>query len=320
MDLSVIFVNWNAVAYLRECIADIYEHTRGISFEIIVVDNASPEGGVDSLKEQFPRLIIVKEEKNLGFARANNIGFRHSTGDCALFLNPDTRLCGPAITIMLDRLKSLPDAGVVGCRLLNSDFSVQTTAIQRFPTILNQLLDLDCLQLRWPQWRFWGIAPLFSSEITLARVEVISGACMMMRRAAFEAVGMFSEDYFMYAEDIDLSYKAKCAGLTNYYLAEPTIIHHGGRSSCKQEVNHWATTMKYRAMRLLFRKMRGGLYGSAYRASIGCAAMVRLAVLALAYPLGNIVGNREAVRVAGRKWTTILKWAIGLQEPSFEGR
>ena len=312
MELSIISVNWNSVGYLQECIASVYEQTRGVSFEIIVVDNASPKKGVDVLTEQFPDVRIVHSEQNLGFAGANNMGFRESTGRYVLFLNPDTKLISPAITLMLEQLKSLPDGGIVGCKLLNTDLSVQITSIQKFPTIVNQLLDLEYLQLKWPGCPLWNIRPLFADAASPLGVEVISGACMLLKREVFEQVGMFTEDYFMYAEDIDLNYKVKKAGFTNYYVSTATIVHHGGGSS-RQEANQWATVMKYRAMGKLFRKTRGYLYGVTYRATIACAAFGRLLILALAYPVANVMWNRQSLQLAARKWRAILKWALGWQ-------
>lgn len=320
MELSIIYVNWNSVPYLRESIASIYEHTHGMSFEVIVVDNASPQGGVDDLRKQFPEITIIKSEKNLGFAGANNVGFRHSRGKYVLLLNPDTKLSGPAINIMLERARALPDAGIVGCKLLNTDLSVQITSIQKFPTILNQVLDVEYFQLRWPHCPLWDIAPLFSDKIKLLKVDVISGACILVRREVFEQVGMYSEDYFMYGEDIDLNYKVSRAGFTNYYVGDAVIIHHGGKSSSLQPLNHWATIMKYRAMGRLFCKMRGGVYGWFYRAAMGCAAVGRLALLGIAYPLGNIVWDRKSLRFAASKWKTVLRWAVGRQELAHENR
>jgi GT2 family glycosyltransferase len=320
MDLSVVIVNWNSADFLLECVASIQAHTQNIAYEIIVVDNASAEEDVDKLRQHVPQIKIIRREENLGFARANNLGFRHSTGEFVLFLNPDTKLVSPAINIMLGRMKSLPDAGIVGCRLLNTDLSVQLSSIQKFPTILNQVLDLEYLQLRWPHCPLWEIAPLFSDGSNLASVEVVSGACMLLRRRVFEQVGMFSEDYFMYAEDVDLNYRVKRSGLANYYVGEATIVHYGGGSSSRQEVNHWATIMKYRAMRRLFGKTRGRLYGSLFCAAMGCAAVGRLTLLAFAYPLGSIVWKRESMRVAMQKWRVILKWAIGWQGLALEDR
>ena len=314
MKLSIICVNWNAVDYLRECIASVYENTDALSFEVIVVDNASPQGGVDTLKQQFPDIAIIKSERNLGFAAANNVGFRHSTGKYLLFLNPDTKVVGPAINMMIQQAESLPDAGVVGCKILNEDLSVQLTSIQKFPTILNQLLDVEYLQLRWPQCPLWDMTPLFSDKVKLAKVEVISGACMLLRREVFEQVQGFSEEYFMYAEDIDLNYKSRRCGFNNYYVGQASIIHYGGKSSSRQNVSYWATLMKYRAMQRFLGKTRGSLYGSIYRAVIGCAAVGRLLLLALVYPFGNIVWDRESIRVAAQKWRVILKWAFDRKE------
>jgi GT2 family glycosyltransferase len=310
MELSIIFVNWNAIDYLQECIASVYQYTSALSFEIIVVDNASPAGGVDRLKERFPDITVIESERNLGFAGANNVGFGHSCGKYLLFLNPDTKLIGPAINVMVRQIESLPDAGIVGCKILNKDLSVQLAAIQKFPTILNQLLDVEYLQLRWPHCPLWNIGPLFSDEIEIAKVEVISGACMLVRREVFEKVQMFSEDYFMYAEDIDLNYKVDRAGFSNYYLGQAAVIHYGGGSSSRQEVSHWATLMKYRAMRRLFGKIKGECYGRTYRALIGFAAMGRLALLTLAFPFGNVFWDRESIRIATDKWRVILKWAL----------
>src|SRR5689334_8763850 len=107
MSLSVILVNWNSTDYVRECIASIYEFTSGLRVEIIVVDNASPVQDLDGLAERFPEVHVIKSPQNLGFAKANNLGFRHSSGGCVLFLNPDTKLVGSAVNMMLERLKSL---------------------------------------------------------------------------------------------------------------------------------------------------------------------------------------------------------------------
>ncbi len=316
MDLSIICVNWNSLDYLRACLRRVYETTHEISFEVVVVDNASPEGGIDSLNELFPNVVIVKLPINHGFAVANNTGFLRSCGDYILFLNPDTLVTGSAIQTLLDRIRMLPDAGIVGCRLVNTDLSVQLTAIQKFPTILNQVADVQYLQLKWPSCPLWNIAPLFESNVDLTQVEVISGACMLLKREVFEQVGMLSEEYFMYAEDIDLNYKVRKAGYTNYYVSAATIIHHGGKSSSRQGVSYWATIMKYRAMRRLFRKIRGPFYGSLYRAAIGCVAVVRLVLLAAAFPLGYIIFDRAPIRLAAKKWAMILRWAVGAAEGS----
>jgi hypothetical protein len=314
MDLSVICVNWNSVDWLRECIASIYENTSGIAFEIIVVDNASPLGGVEILEHEFPAINLIRSGKNLGFAAANNIGYRTSSGEHVLFLNPDTKLIGPSINILLGHMKVLPDAGVVGCKLLNSDRSVQLSSIHKFPTILNQAFDAEYLQLHWPNCPLWEIAPLFSNDVKVIKVDIIPGACMLLRRDAFEKVGMFSEDYFMYAEDLDLNYKLRDAGLVNYYVGETAIIHHGGKSSSRQVVSQWATVMKMNAMWRLLRNTRGRAYGAGYRAAMGSAAVGRLVVLALLAPFANVLWDGPSIESASKKWRAVLAWAVGCQD------
>lgn len=308
VDLSIICVNWNSLDYLLECVASVYEHTHGISFELIVVDNASPEGRIEILNDQFPEVTIVRSEKNVGFAGANNLGFRHSRGQHILLLNPDTKLMEPAINIMLEHLKSLPDAGVVGCKLLNTDLSVSTSSIQTFPTIVNQLLNVEYLRLTFPNCSLWNIAPLFEENLDPVKVDVIPGACMMLKRDAFERAGLLTEDYFMYAEDIDLNYKLRQLGLSSYYVGQAQIVHHGGRSSSRQKVSQWSTVMTHNAMMRFYRMSRGRMYAALYRAAMGFAATVRLVLLAMMFPFGD----RQGIRFAVAKWSTVLKWALGI--------
>ncbi len=303
MDLSIIFVNWNSVNYLRECLASIYEHTQGIAFEIIVVDNASPEGGVDALKEQFPDIVLIKSTENLGFAGANNVGFKKSTGNFVLFLNPDTKLLNPAINIVLESFKSLPNAGIVGCKLLNADLSVQISSIMKFPGILNQVLQSDALMRRWPAFPVWNIAPLFSKDPRPAKVEAITGACMMMRREVFEKVGMFSEEYFMYAEDVDLCWKVTRAGFSNYYVGAGNIIHYGGVSSPRE----WQVVMKMKAEQQLIANFRGRFYAFLFRSTLGLNAALRLVLTIVLRTFKKPGKGKEQMNTASLKYRAVLR-------------
>jgi GT2 family glycosyltransferase len=312
MEVSIVCVNWNSLAYLRESLASIYQHTSGISFEIIVVDNASPDGGGDALKAEFPEITLIKSVRNLGFAGACNLGFRHSSGNYVLLLNPDTKLVSPAINILLEQMESLPDAGIVGCKLLNTDLSVQTASVQKFPTLLNQLTNVEYLRLRWPGCPLWDISPLFQNSHAPVKVEVIPGACMLLRREVFEKAGLLTEDYFMYAEDIDLNYKVKRLGLSSYYVGTAQIVHHGGKSSARQKVSHWSLIMKHRAMLKYCRMSGGALYAVLYRMTMGLSALVHLGLLALAFPFAD----KELIRLTSSKWCTVLRWSVGLEQPS----
>jgi GT2 family glycosyltransferase len=303
MDLSIIYVNWNSVNYLRECIASVYEHTRGINFEIIVVDNASPEGGVEAVKEQFPDIVLIKSSENLGFAGANNVGFRQSKGKCVLFLNPDMKVLNPAINIMFERLQSLPHAGIVGCRMHHGDLRVMTNSIMKFPGILNQVFQFEAVRLRWPSFPLWNIGPLFSDSTEPAKVEVITGACMMMRREVFAKVGMFNEEYFMYAEDFDLCWKITKAGFSNYYIPGGDIIHYGGASSPRE----WQTIMKMRADLRLVANFRGRFYAFLFRSALALNAGIRLFVAAILSSIKKAGPGKDAAQETAGKYRTILK-------------
>jgi len=311
VDLSIIIVNWNSKEYLRKCIASILSETHGIEFEIVVIDNASFDGSDQMLRETYTQVRFIQSEKNLGFAKANNAAFHESHGRHVLFLNPDTELIGPAINILLDSLKRLPNAGVVGCRLLNGDKTVQTSCIQAFPTILSQFLDSDLLRTIWPKSPLWGNAPLFGEWKGPKEVEAISGACMMMKRGVFEQVDFFSEAYFMYGEDVDLCHKIMQAGHINYYVPSASIVHFGGGSTQRRPGDFSVVIMRESRMRFL-RKTRGNLYGASYRISTLIAALGRIVVLTIFLPLYVIRQSRKSWESSFRKWGAILGWSLGL--------
>jgi GT2 family glycosyltransferase len=306
MDVSIICVNWNSLDYLRGCIPSIYKFTSDCSFEIIVVDNASPEGGVEALTVEFPKVKLIKSDRNLGFAGANNLGFQHATGEYVLFLNPDTVLNSAAIEIMIRHIRSLNDAGVMCCKLLNSDLSVQTSSLLNFPRVLNQLAQSEYLRLRWPN--MWGIEALFADSSVPTPVDALSGACMLMHREVFQKVGMFSEDYFMYAEDLDLCYKTQKAGLRNYYVGDATIIHFGGKSSPSE----WQTSMKLKSELRFCAIHYGGAYRRFFRYSLLINALIRLCVVSAASAFVRRASARAAMKSKSEKWKLTLRtlWQV----------
>lgn len=301
IDLSIIIVNWKSTAYILKCVESVYARTHETSFEILVVDNASPDGDVGLVKEKFPEVIVIESLTNLGFAGANNLGFRASRGDFVVFLNPDTLLENEAFDLIIPEIRKLSNAGAVGCKLLNRDLSIQTSAIQTFPTILNQVLDLDVLRNRFPSCSLWNIAPLYSDSTEPSQVEVISGACVMFRREVFAEVGQFSEEYFMYAEDLDLCYKATLANYTNYYLPQGVIMHYGGGSSNPRR----AVPMKWKSILKYVAKHRGYPYQLVFRAAMACSSLIRLAMLFI--PMAFATGARKnAYGYTFTKWWMVL--------------
>jgi GT2 family glycosyltransferase len=319
MELSVIIVNWNSSEYLKKCLGSLYLNLSDVEFEVIVVDNASYDGCGEMLRSEFPTVRFIQVTKNLGFAGANNLGFAHSSGDNLLFLNPDTQVIGSAVNLMLSNLKSLPNAGAVGCRLLNSDGSVQIPCIQPFPTIVNQVLDTDHLIRRFPRLKIWRVMPLFHYKGKPEPVEVISGACLMVKSEVFRAVGMFSPDYFMYAEDVDLCYRIDRAGFHAYYVGEAAVIHHGGASTRRSKINHFNTVAKRESIALFFRKHGGKWKAFSYRFSMMGVSIVRLFILATLFPAGIALHRASSLAYAFAKWSKVLSWSLGFEEsaPSF---
>jgi N-acetylglucosaminyl-diphospho-decaprenol L-rhamnosyltransferase len=309
MELSIIIANWNSAAYTAACISSIRAVAPRFGYEIIVVDNASSDDSLDHL-EQVPDIQLIRSTTNLGFARANNLGFEHSSGDVLLFLNPDTKILGSAIDRMYDVLVSSGKVGIVGCRLLNSDHTLQTSCVQAFPTILNQLTDIEALKIRFPEVRMWGISTLFQPVTDFAPVEVVSGACLMIRRKIFEDVGLFSTDYFMYCEDVDLCHKVAAAGYQTGYVPDAMVIHYGGQSSKQARTSSFADVMGREAMRTFLAKRRSSVYARTYTCSIFLAAVLRLGLLGVLPPA--LLGTHRAGAAASRrKWKSILSWSLG---------
>lgn len=315
MDLSIVIVNWNSVQYLGPCLDAVLQHTHGIRCEIIVIDSGSFDGSAELLRQRYPSVRFIQSRDNLGFAGANNLACRSASGEHLLFLNPDTQVSAGSVQLMLDHLRSHPGAGAVGVRLLNSDGSLQSSCIQPFPTILNQLLSSDYLRERWPLSALWGMKPLFASEPRPATVDVVSGACVMVRRNAFDDVGQFSEEYFMYAEDLDLCHKLRQARYTNYCLPQASVLHHGGGSSDNASSEFSVLMMRESIWRFL-RKSRGVGYAAMYRVSTLVAALVRLLLLGAVYPLRHGPSRRGAMR----KWAAVLAWSLKLKQAPVPAR
>jgi GT2 family glycosyltransferase len=306
--VSIIIVNWNSKDYLQRCLRSLSEKAASVSHEVIVVDGASFDGCGEMLAQEFPSVFFIQSPDNIGFARANNLGARQAQGKYLLLLNPDTLFIENTIRIMLDRIESLPKAGAVGCKLLNADRSLQTSCVQAFPTVLNQALDSEFLRRQCPDWKMWGMTCFNASSSQPFPVEVISGACILVPRAVFTAVGGFTEHYFMYSEDVDLCYKIKQSGYTVYYTSETSLVHFGGASS-GQAVSNFATIMLRQSIYDYFCLNRNRLVAIAYRSAMAVSALVRLLGMA---PL-MLFRKRIVQHGAGsmQKWLAVLRWSSG---------
>lgn len=310
-DLSIIIINWKSVGFLRKCLRSVNANTRTISFEVIVVDNASGDNCQEMVAREFPSVRYVQSDCNLGFARANNLGFQHSSGRHLLFLNPDTEVIASAIENMTHVLEKDARAGIVGPKLLNSDGSVQTSCIRSFPSLISEVLDVELLRQRFPHSRLWGTRALFARENASAAVDAVSGACLMIRRQLFEQIGLFTTSYFMYAEDVDLCLKARQAGWINLFVPNATVTHHGGQSSRSQDDGNFADIVLRESRLRFFKNRRGALYAACYRLTTMTAALVRLGMLATWWTFAG--PERGSAALSIRKWLRILRWALGTE-------
>jgi GT2 family glycosyltransferase len=312
MDLSVVIVNWNSKEYLRACLASLRLHTVGIQFEVIVVDSGSFDGVQDMLRDEHSEVRFVQSPSNIGFARANNLGATFANGSLLLFLNPDTEVRDNALAELVRQCLGLEDLGVAGPKLRNSNGSLQTSCVQQMPTILNQLLDIEQLQRWFPRHDLWTTAASFEGITEPVHVEAVSGACIMMRRQLFEEIGGFSSDYFMYAEDLDLAWKAGRAGWRNYYLPMCEVVHHGGGSTQRGR-SHFSDVMVPESVSRLLKKTHGRAYSGGYRFVLVVAALFRLVLICSTLPFGLLVHRRRQWAAVFRKWVSVLRWGLGLE-------
>lgn len=311
-DLSILIVNWHSKDYLRKCLETLYRETKGLDFEVIVVDNASWDGVAEMIAMQFPQVKFIQSKENLGFARANNLAFQYSVGKAVLLLNPDTEILGNAIPAMLDALTNSPKAGIVGCKQLNSDLSIQTPSVKRFPSILQEVLGMEWLRKAWPSCKLWSIQSLFDEYQGPVQVDAVSGACQMISREVYQAVGGLNPDYFMYAEDVEISVAALAKGWETYHAGNAQIIHHGGRSSEKGgRGERWVAIMQSQALWHFYRTWRGLTYASLYRTAIGLVSVSRIIFVCIAWPVLAGCGENDTASKGWNRWTGKLLWAIG---------
>lgn len=252
MKLSVIIVNYKVKHYLEQCLRSVAEASRGIAVEVIVVDNASGDGSVEYLRERFPDVTIIASEENLGFARANNLAIRNSHGQYVLLLNPDTIVAEDTFSDFISFMDSTPDAGGCGAYMLHTDGSFAPESRRGLPTPFVAFCKMSGLASLFPKSRTLGRYYMrYLNENEVNRIEIMSGAFMFLRRDALDKAGLLDEDFFMYGEDIDLSYRILKAGYNNYFLPS-RILHYKGESTVKSSYRYVHTF--YRAMELFFNK------------------------------------------------------------------
>jgi GT2 family glycosyltransferase len=252
IDLSVIIVSWNTKEFLLPCVRSVFESEQEISEEVIVVDNGSHDGSGSEVKKIFPRVHLIQNEKNLGFAKAVNQGLQKASGKYALLLNPDTRVKNGAIERLMSFMEAHPKVGISGTQLLNPDGSKQNS-IANFPSWATELLNKNLLRWLSPK-RFPGKGRIYSEPID---VDSVIGACMMVRREAWGQVGLLDEDYFLFLEETDWCYRLKKAGWRISHVPDAEVYHFQGKSAEKEKKR--ARVEYFRSRYHFFKKNKGNM-------------------------------------------------------------
>ncbi|MDE6353980.1 MAG: glycosyltransferase family 2 protein [Prevotella sp.] len=257
MKLTVIIVNYNVKYYVEQCLDSLAKALGGIESEIFVVDNHSRDGSVAYLRERYTHVHIIDCNHNLGFARANNIAINQSSGEYVLLLNPDTFVAEDTIRAAIDFMDSHPKVGGMGVKMYNPDGTLAMESRRGLPTPMTSFYKMCGLCARYPKSRRFGRYYMsYLGWDSPERIEIVSGAFCFLRRSAIEKIGCLDEDFFMYGEDIDLSFRLLKGGYENWYLPHP-ILHYKGESTHKTSFRY--VHVFYQAMLIFFRKHYGHL-------------------------------------------------------------
>ena len=277
MQLSIIIVNYNVKYFAEQCLYTVIKACKNIEAEIILIDNNSTDGSEDFFSSKFANVHFIWNEKNVGFSAANNIALHKSTGKYILFLNPDTIIPEDCFEKCLAFFETKKSAGALGVRMIDGTGRFLKESKRGFPGLTTSFFKLT------------GLVAIFPNSKTVARyylgnlqehenhvADVLAGAFMMVEKKILEITGAFDEDFFMYGEDIDLSYRIQKAGYKNYYFSETTIIHFKGESTTKGSFHY--VKMFYGAMHLFVKKHYNKITALLYTVFITIAMLLKAAV------------------------------------------
>ena len=239
MKLSIVIVNYNVEYFLEQCLLSVRKAIEGIDGEVFVVDNNSVDRSTRMIKERFPEVKLIENKNNLGFSKANNQAIRKSKGDYVLLLNPDTVVDEDTFHKTISFMDNNGDAGGLGIMMLDGKGHFLPESKRGLPTPEVSFYKIFGLATLFPNSKRFGKYHLsYLDKNKIHKVDVLSGAFMMLRKSVLDKIGLLDEDFFMYGEDIDLSYRISKAGYNNYYFPETRIIHYKGESTKKSSVNY----------------------------------------------------------------------------------
>lgn len=280
MKLSVVIVNYNVRAYLEQCLSTVFTALEGLEGEVFVVDNLSTDGSVEMVRQKFPQVKLIANQENVGFSRANNQAIRIAHGEYVLLLNPDTVVGEEVFQKVVAFMDAHPKAGGLGVKMIDGTGHFLPESKRDLPTPQVAFFKIIGLARLFPRSRVFGRYHLgHLPENEAAPIEILSGACMFLRKKTLDEVGLLDESFFMYGEDIDLSYRITLGGYENWYFPDARIIHYKGESTKKSSVNY--VFVFYNAMAIFaqkhFTRRSAGIFPALINGSIYLSAAAAIA-------------------------------------------
>ena len=306
MKLSIVIVNYNVKYFLEQCLCSIEQAAGDIDHEVIVVDNASTDGSTEYITERFPKVKWIASKENNGFSKGNNIAFAQAKGEYILMLNPDTIVTREALEGCISFMDKHTEAGACGVYMLRTDGTFAPESRRALPTPFVAFCKMSGLSKLFPKSRTFGRYYMqYLDKNKENPIDIMSGAYMFLRHSTIKETGTLDETFFMYGEDIDLSYRILKQGYKNYFLPL-RILHYKGESTNKSSYRYVHTF--YRAMLLFFKKhyshysllislpIRIAIYSHAFLAYI-CNQFRHRKITALETPTANctVLGNGDAI-------------------------
>ncbi|MDP3938100.1 MAG: glycosyltransferase family 2 protein [Deltaproteobacteria bacterium] len=309
IDLSIIIVSYNTRELLARCITSVVENTAGISYRIYVVDNASSDGSAEMVRARYPEVILEKNRENLGFAQANSQVMGKIDSRYVVLLNSDTA-CPPGSRVlerMVGHLDAHPEIGALGPRIVYPDGRIQLHCARSFPTLWTVFCMFSSLAQRFPNNRFTGgYLMSYWDHKTSREVDLLLGACMMVREEVIEQVGPLDGQFFLGGEDVDWCRRIKDAGWKIYYLSDLTLEHEGGASKALLPVHE--STETHKAWFLYFRKHHGLAYAVAGRLITAGFLLFWVSFYSIRYAFTP--GQREALAQTIKIRVELLTWCL----------
>jgi GT2 family glycosyltransferase len=259
VDVSIIIVNYNTVSLLKQCVNSIYQYSEDIDFEIIVIDNASIDGSCEMIMNEFPNVVLIESKENLGFGMANNEAVKLASGDFLFLLNSDTILIENSVKVLKEYLENTNnlEVAVVGCKLLDINKNPHIS-YGNFPSLYQELFEFGLSKI-FRKFYCKKLSPSIIDDGTeVKEVDYIMGADMFIRKAIFDKIGGFDQDFFLYYEETEICFRLKRLGYKIIYTPETSIIHYLGASGKNiGEINYWIVDQLQKSKILYFKKCHG---------------------------------------------------------------